>query len=289
MGLSVKKSFSAARTEYVKWLFSTRMIIMLVIVVFIQSFAIAPLQKNAELMKDTLNIFEPFIAVANSSTLILIIPLTFLTLIADFPKIDNNTVFYIMRSGRYSWLTGQIIKLVMMAVTFLFVILAGSTIPMLWQGHLSSEWSRVVTDFVKEFPEKTGNFGATLLPGNLYNQMTLPSAAIKSYLLVFAYLMILGLILLSFSLIKRKTLGFVICGAVISLGTAFYSIKTILMWTMPMANSIVWLHFTRYFSQPIVSMSFSVIYLTVLIAILIAFCYVSIGDFSYDNVSEISI
>ena len=286
---SIKNSFSCARTEYVKWLFSTRMITMLVIVVFIQSFAIDPLLKNAELMNDRLNVLEPFIAVANSSTLILILPLAFLTMIADFPKIDTSTVFSIVRTGRYSWLTGQIIKLVMMAVTFLFVILAGSVIPMLPRGIIGTQWSRTVTDFLKVFPERTGNFGASLLPQNLYNQMSLPAAAVKSYLLVFAYLMILGLILLSFSLIKKKTLGFVLCGAVISLGTAFYSIKSILMWAMPMANSIVWLHFTRYFDQPIVSMDFSVIYLTAAIAILTAFCYVSIGDFNYDNVSEITV
>ena len=285
----VKNSFACARTEYVKWLISTRMIIMPVIVIFIQSFALDPLLKNAELMNDRLNVLEPFIAVANSSTLILILPLAFLTMIADFPKIDTSTVFSIVRTGRYSWLTGQIIKLVMMALTFLFVILAGSVIPMLPRGIFGTNWSRTVTDFLKVFPERTGNFGAKLLPANLYNQMSLPAAAVKSYLLVFAYLMILGLILLSFSLIKKKTLGFVICGAVISLGTAFYSIKSILMWAMPMANSIVWLHFTRYFDQPIVSMDFSVIYLTAAIAMLTAFCYVSIGDFNYDNVSEITV
>ena len=125
------------------------MIIMLVIVIFIQSFALDPLLKNAELMNDRLNVLEPFIAVANSSTLILILPLAFLTVIADFPKIDTSTVFSIVRTGRYSWLTGQIIKLVMMAVTFLFVILAGSVIPMLPRGFFGANWSSTVTDFLK--------------------------------------------------------------------------------------------------------------------------------------------
>ena len=111
----------------------------------------------------------------------------------------------------------------------------------------------------------------------------------ESYLLVFAYLLILGLLLLSFSLIKKKTAGFVLCGAVISLGTAFCSIKTSLMWTMPMANSIVWLHFTKYFRQPVVTMTFSIIYLVTFFAALLIFCGVAIKKFNYDNVSEISI
>lgn len=125
-------------------------------------------------------------------------------------------------------------------------------------------------------------------PENLYNQLTVFEAAVKSYLLVFAYLMIIGLILLSLSLIKHKTLGFVACGAVIALGTAFCSIKTVLMWTMPMANSIIWLHFTKYFRVPEVSIAFSVTYLVTFVAVLIIFCYICIGRFNYDNVSEIA-
>jgi hypothetical protein len=75
---------------------------------------------------------------------------------------------------------------------------------------------------------------------------------------------------------------------IISLGTAFCSIKTTLMWTMPMANSIIWLHYTKYFRQPVVSMAFSVIYLTVFIAVLLVFCGIAISRFNYDNVSEIA-
>jgi lysylphosphatidylglycerol synthetase-like protein (DUF2156 family) len=88
--------------------------------------------------------------------------------------------------------------------------------------------------------------------------------------------------------IKHKTLGFVSCGAVIALGTAFCSIKTSLMWTMPMANSIIWLHFTKYFRVPEVSITFSVVYLVTFVAALIIFCYIMIGRFNYDNVSEIA-
>lgn len=285
---SIKKSFSCAKTEYVKWICDARMIILAVLVIFIYSFAIEPLLANAELMNEPLNILEPFIAVSNSWAILLIIPLVFLTLIADYPRIDTNTVFYIIRIGRLNWLLGQIIKLVFMAVSYLAVIFLGAVIPMLSKGFWYNGWSNVATGFVKMFPEKRGNFGVQLLPENLYNQISVFKAAVQSYLLVFAYLMIIGLLLLAFSLIKRKTAGFVLCGAIISLGTAFCSIKTSLMWTMPMGNSIIWLHYTKYFKEPVMSMSFSAAYLTVFVAVLLIFCGISIRKFNYDNVSEIS-
>ena len=284
--INIKQAFSCARTEYIKWVCDARTIILGVLLIFIYSFAIEPLLKNAGEMGEPLNILEPFIAIANSGAILLIIPLVFLTLIADFPKIDTNTVFYIIRVGRLNWLLGQIIKLVLMAVSYLAVIFLGAVVPMLEQGFWYNGWSNVATQFAVRFPEKSGNFGVQLLPENLYNQLSVFEAAAKSYLLVFAYLMIIGLMLLAFSLIKKKTAGFVLCGAVISLGTAFCSIKTSLMWTMPMANSIIWLHFTKYFRQPVVSMTFSTVYLCTFIAVLIVFCVAAIRKFNYDNVAE---
>ena len=285
---SLKQAFSCEVTEFVKWVCDARMVIVAVLLIFINNFAVSPLTNNAELMGEPLNILEPFIAVANSEILILIIPIVFLTLIADYPKVDTNTVFYIVRIGRANWFVGQVLKLVFMIVSYLAVIFLGTVLPMLSKGFWYNGWSNVATGFVKMFPDRRGDFGVALLPENLYNQLSVFEAAVKSYLLVAAYLMIIWLILLVFSLFKRKTLGFIICGGMISLGMAFSAIRTNLMWTMPMANSITWLHYTKYFKKPIMPMSFSVIYLLVLIAVLLVFGGIAIGKFNYDNVTEVA-
>ena len=284
---SLYKSFSCAKTEYIKWICDARMLILSVMIVFIYNFAIEPLLENSEIINMPLNIFEPFIAIANSGAILLIIPLVFLTLIADYPKIDTNTIFYISRVGRLNWLAGQILKLIFMAISFLVVIFICAVAPMLTKGVLSNDWSDVATKFSALVPEKSGSFGVQLLPKNLYNQLPVYSAAIQSYLLIFAYLLILGLILLLFSLLKKKTAGFVICGAIISLGTALCSVKTSLMWAFPMANSIIWLHYTKYFREPVVSMEFSIGYMLILIALLLTFSVIAIKRFNYDNVSEV--
>lgn len=284
---SMKKILSCAKVEYFKWVCDARMIILAVLLIFIYSFAIDPLLQNAELMGEPLNILEPFIAVANSGIILLIIPLVFMTLISDFPRIDTNTVFYISRVGRNNWLLGQVLKLVFMAGSFLIVIFLGAVLPMLGRGFWSNRWSKAATDFVSRFPERSGNFGVQLLPQNLYNQMSVFDAAIRSYLLVFAYLIIIGMIMLAFSLVKQKNAGFILTGAIISLGTAFCSVNTELMWTMPMAHSVIWLHYTKYFRQPVVSVTFSVCYLLTVIAALLVFCFIAIRRFNYDNVTEI--
>ena len=221
-------------------------------------------------MGEPLNILEPFIAVANSEILILIIPIVFLTLIADYPKLTPIPCFIsFVSAGR----TGCGADLE--ACFYDNIISCGNisrhSFANAFKGFWYNGWSNVATGFVKMFPDRRGDFGVELLPENLYNQLSVFEAAVKSYLLVAAYLMIIGLILLVFSLFKRKTVGFIICGGMISLGMAFSAIRTNLMWTMPMANSITWLHYTKYFKKPIMPMSFSVIYLLVLIAVLAGF------------------
>ena len=68
----------------------------------------------------------------------------------------------------------------------------------------------------------------------------------------------------------------------------FSAIRTNLMWTMPMANSITWLHYTKYFKKPIMPMSFSVGYLLILILTLLVMSGVAIRNFNYDNVIEVA-
>lgn len=286
--ISLRKSLSCAFVETGKWILDARMIIIPVLLIFIYSFAIEPLLANASLMGEKLNIFEPFAAVANSGAILLIVPLCFLTLISDYPKIDNNTIFYIFRTGRLNWLTGQLLRLVIMALFYLGTIFIGSVVPVLFRGYFGNYWSKAATSFAVVFPEYSSNFGVQLLPENLYNQMSVFSAAIESYLLVFAYLLVLGLILLLFSLLKKKTLGFIISGSIIAIGTTLCSIKSDLMWGTPMAHSIIWLHYTKYYRSPVVPLWVSCLYFCAIIAVLVLMCYISVRQFNYDNMTEIA-
>ena len=186
---------ACAWTGFLKWLMDARMIIILCICIFVYSFVVDPIMANAKLMNESINVLEPFIATLNSGMVLLIIPLGFLTLISDYPKIDDSSIFYIFRIGKKNWLFGQILQLLLMVVTYLLAIFTASVAGACMSGYIGKEWSRVTTNFVAEFPEQSGNFGALLLPENLYNQMTLPVALIESTLFVIMYLFFLGMLL----------------------------------------------------------------------------------------------
>ena len=282
---SLKNSLSCAWVEFIKWIVDARIVIVLCLCVFIYSFVTEPIKANAVMMGEPMNALEPFIATLNSGMVLLILPLGFLTLISDFPKIDGSTIFYIFRIGKKSWFCGQIIRLFLMTAAYILAMFIASVAGVITCGFMGEEWSLVATRFASEFPEQSGNFGVLLLPENLYNQMSLPTAVVQSTLFVAAYMFLLGMILLAFSIAKRKTAGIVVCGLLIALGAALCSINTKMMWLFPMAHSIVWLHYTEFLREPVFPVFYSAIYFAAIIAAALIFCIASLKRFDYDTIS----
>ena len=171
---NLRKIWGVARTEFVGWVTNPRVIILGVLLIFIKTLAIDPLTARAERFGDTMIVFEPFIAVGNSGALTLFIPLVFLVLFSDYPKLGGNSLFYISRTGKTAWLCGQILFLIMAVTAFLGAILAAS---MLFSGgHFGTEWSEAVRKYAARFPEEAYNFDSQLLPSNLYNQIPMITA-----------------------------------------------------------------------------------------------------------------
>lgn len=284
--ISLRKIWSVAYTEWLKWVCNARMIIIPVLTAFIYSYAIEPLLERAEKMGEPLNILEPLIAVGNSGMLALIIPIVFLTLMSDFPRTDGSTVFMLSRTGRTNWMLGQMLFGVMSVVTFLAAIYVICTAFLMGKAFLANGWSMVVKRYNVLYPEEAYSFASELLPENLYNQMTPFSAVIQTYLLLFLYLFMLILVMLIFRQRKLKAGGFLAVSGIIGFGVLFTAIRSSYMWIFPMANTIVWLHYTDIFRKEIFPVVYSYIYFAVIIVVLIIANVVVSRKMNIDTIEE---
>lgn len=284
--ISLRKIWAVARTEWLKWVCNPRMIIIPVLTVFIYSYAIVPLLERSEKMGEPLNLLEPLIAVGNSGMLSLIIPIVFLTLMSDFPKTDGSSVFFLSRTGRLNWLMGQMLFGLMSAFTFLAAIYVICTAFLNNKAFLANGWSMVVKKYALLFPEDAYGFASELVPGNLYNQMTPFSAAVQTYTLMLLYLVTVLLVLLLFRQRKHKAAGFLAASGIIGFGVLFTSIKTAAMWAFPMANTIVWLHYTEIYRDAVVPTAYSYIYFGVIIALLAVANVAAARGLSVDSIEE---
>lgn len=279
--------FATARTEYVKWITNPRMIIIFVMLIFIRTLAIEPLTARAEKFGQPLNILEPFIAVSNSGMLVMLIPAVFLVLMSDFPVISGNTLFFVKRTGRTNWLLGQLLFALMSIVTYVFSVFAMTILFSLGNSRFGTDWSEATRLYGTKFPDERDSFVSQLLPSNLYNQVDIIPTILHTCALMVLYLFVLSLILFVFKMLKLRGAGLFTGMAVIAAGVATTSLKTSPMWFFPMANTIIWLHYTEILREPIKPVWYSYAYFGVVIAVLLAAAWIVLKKANFYTVEEL--
>ncbi len=101
------------------------------------------------------------------------------------------------------------------------------------------------------------------------------------------HMFLMALIMMLFNIYKKKIFGFITVGALIAVGFALSDLNSDLMWFTPLANSIVWEHFTEMFRKPVKPMSDSYLYFGILSAILIVVNFIGIRKFSLETIQEV--
>lgn len=285
MRKDAKQVWGVAKTEFISWITNPRIIILGILLIFIKMLAIDPLSVRAEKFGGKMYFCEPFIAVGNSGVLTMFIPLVFLVLLSDYPRLGGNALFNISRTGKKNWLCGQILFLTMAIVTFLGVIFLTSALAS--GGRFGDNWSDAVTKYTSRFPDEANSFDSQLLPPNLYNQIPMKTAVVQTFVLISAYLLALSLIIYGMKILFNNSLGLAAAMFVIALGVATTSLYSNLRWAFPMANTIVWLHYTEILNEPIYPVWASFLYFGILIAVLIALNFLALKKIKFTENSEL--
>lgn len=162
---NMKTVLHIAGTEFKRWLRSSRIIILGVMLIFVHMQIIVTLQDCASRTGLPVSVPEAFVALGNSGSIVLILPALFLVLMSDFPQKSGIDFLYQIRCSKRVWIMGQIM-FALEAVVFLvvFLILA-SCLMMGGSGVWKMEFSNAVTHYSSIFPERTGDYILQLHPG----------------------------------------------------------------------------------------------------------------------------
>lgn len=245
-----------------------------------------PAMGLAREMDSPLNCVEPFIAVMNSSLLELITPAVYLFLVSDYPRLDKNGIFSLIRTGKAEWALGQAIFFVCTALSFLLALFLLSLVPNMANSFVADGWSLPVTQYGALFPDKASSTAANLITGELYNQIAPFEAAALAFALNLMYLVAIGMALLAFYTLNAKKLGLPVVVGVIAVGSALGIIGSPGMWAFPMAHTMVSLHYTEYFREPVMPIWHSFLYFVCAIALLFALSMASVRRTDFLDVDE---
>lgn len=270
MGLNkIKIIRNLSRIEMLQLVRSTKIIILTLFVIFINIQIITPLRELSVLMESKISVFEPFIAVGNSGIIVLILPLFFITMMADYPREGGSQYFYQIRCSKRTWIVGQVVYAIESSIALTLFVFTASVLLALNFIDKSPYYSYAVTKYAAVYPERAGEYVVQLIPENLYNQVLLKTSMLHTAILLILYFIMLALIILVFSLLKKKIIGILLDAFLIVMGGIACASRTSYMWFLPMAHTITWLHYEKYQSEQIMPLSYSYIYFIVINTILV--------------------
>lgn len=240
-----------------------------ILVVVIYTLAVVPLLERAEKMGLPLNFWEPMVAVGNSGLLVLLLPSVFLVLQSDYPVIEANSLMYLVRAGKRTWLLGQILFSLVSIISYLGGVFIAVGICVYSDAYFGFEWSESTRMYALMFPNEYDSFVASLLPSNLYNQIPLGAAVFHTFILLLLYFFMLTMVMMLFFLINKQGVGLLAAYGFIMSGVLTCAVQADVMWFFPMANSIIWLHYTEILNTPVYPVWCSYLYFFCWIFILI--------------------
>lgn len=275
-----------AKTEYVKWIRNPKMIILLVMLIFAYDYVILELIEAADKMGEKLQVLEGFIGISNSQLLLMILPIVFVGLMGDFPRVDGNAMFYIHRVGKGNWLFGQVLFAAMAAGTYLFALLGFSCLMLLGRCYAGNLWSEITTKYYLFAPNDYMSTVANLTTGRLYNNLPPWNAALHICGLMFLFLLLISMLLLVGFVCKLRIGGIIVSVGILCLGNVLAYMENGIRWIFPTAHAIMEIHFDEIYRKPIMDMRFSYIYFFILILVCVMISYIAIDHYDFSRIQE---
>ena len=262
------------------------MIILLVMLIFAYDYVILELIEASDKMGEKLQVFEGFIGISNSQLLLMILPIVFVGLMGDFPKVDGNAMFYIHRVGKGNWLLGQVLFAAMAAGTYLMALVGFSCLTLLSRCYTENLWSEVTTKYYIFAPNDTMSLVANLTTGRLYNNLPPWNTALHICGLMFLFLLLISMFLLVGFVCKMRIGGIVLTVGLLCLGNVLAYMENSIRWLFPTAHAIMEIHFDEIYKKPIMDMRFSYIYYLLLIVVCVMFSYIAIDHYDFSRIQE---
>ncbi|MBD5478035.1 MAG: hypothetical protein HDR14_01900 [Lachnospiraceae bacterium] len=281
-----KKSLTVCTMELSRWFGSSKMILLLLPAVFVKQTVLDTYKSMSLEMGAHSNLLEAFIAVLNNKGIALLIICFYLFLLSDFMKGSGLLKNVIYCAGRRNWIRGQLEFIFCSSGIYLLFWLFFCSILSISYGDISNKWSRVVTDYVSMFPQNADSFGAGLIEGSLFRQMSPCLAACHSFLLNWMYLILLGELIALFFVLHLRKYGVAAAALLVAAGTGAALAFGKWKWLFPAAHTGLAQHFTDYFRKEIFPLKYSYLLGMVLVILFAVMIYRLAGGISFSDVED---
>lgn len=137
----IKQAFSVAAYNFRQWRGNPRIIVTFALA-FILCFLLSDKAVNFAVEHNTtMQLVEAFIWTFSDSNSILLSSMLLVLLFADMPFLSSGTPFYLVRTSRKVWVTGQMLYTIAATLLYLLFILASTALICARQSFSANMWS----------------------------------------------------------------------------------------------------------------------------------------------------
>jgi len=200
----IRQICSVALYNFRQWRRNPRVFITFALA-FILCFLLSDKAVNfAKDYKTSMQIMEAFIWSFEDSNSILLASLLLVFLFSDMPFITSGTPFYLMRISRKTWLSGQVLYIVLATFIYMLFILVATSLVCMSDSFVGNMWSETAAILGYS---KAGS--AVALPSIVKTlEMNTPYQCMATiFLLMLLYSLLMALIMLTFNIRKGQLAG----------------------------------------------------------------------------------
>ena len=160
---------------------------------------------------EPVNILEAFVVIEHHYKNMLFLVLGWLLIISDAPFIKGNIYLILCRSSRKRWNMGMLYYIILQAFLYVACIAVFSVIVSSRWGFCSSIWSSPVYDLAMDRTNHLGiEYNINFPWENIMRCMTVPQAFAVTFLFMWLYLIVLGVLLYVCNLFLKEIFGILI-------------------------------------------------------------------------------
>ncbi len=270
----MKSCCRMAWAEYKRWLANPRIVLLLMLIVYARESVGKVMCQHSVDMGMNLQLFEPYIALCNSYIVVLITPIIFLVMMADFPVMEGSYMWCVYRMGKREWVFSQLILSFLCGITIEVGLLITSIISCIGHITMQSNWSEVITRYYLYFPEKSGSEVSKLISGDIYNQMSPTAGFLYTITLSHLSMILYSVVLMCGKIYGKRYFSYGICIGLIGIGAAARLLDINVKWFFPSANSSVSGHFEEYVRHARIPLYGSYIYFIAAIIVIVLICMI---------------
>lgn len=202
----IKQIRRLVRIDFIVWIKNPRVFSTLILAFLMCMMVTGPLMDFAHMYGVSVNISEPFLTIFSDYSAVFLMLIGSVLLFCDAPFAGIEQPFYIVRTGRRTWILSKVIFIFLTSAFYMAIILLVSSLLSFSNAYIANIWSDN-TYAIWSHAEQAESMGVIKLSSETVQYMSPFSATLNAFLLGTLYSTCIGCIVMAFNLFTKKALG----------------------------------------------------------------------------------